>query len=131
MWDTLSRPVQERILAKALRLYAVDAGRIAREAGLGGRTNTVLQTCFFAISGVLAQDRAIQQIKAEITRTYSRRGPEVVERNLAAVDRALDGLHRVELPTTATATRQPSPLVPDSAPEFVRHVTATDDGRPR
>ena len=125
VWDTLSRPVQERILAKALRLYAVDAGRIAREAGLGGRTNTVLQTCFFAISGVLEQDRAIQQIKAEITRTYSRRGPEVVERNLAAVDRALDGLHRVELPTTATATRQPSPLVPDSAPEFVRHVTAT------
>jgi pyruvate-ferredoxin/flavodoxin oxidoreductase len=124
LWDALACPIQEKILAKALQLYVIDAGRIAREAGLAGRTNTVLQTCFFAISGILQREHAIQQIKAEITNTYGRRGTEIVERNLAAVDRALDGLHRVPSPTTATATRQPAPLVPERAPEFVRRVTA-------
>ena len=98
VWDALSRAVQEQILAKRIELYVIDAGRIAREAGLAGRTNTVLQTCFFAISGVLEREQAIERIKASIAKTYGRRGAEVVERNLAAVDRALDGLHRVELP---------------------------------
>ena len=91
MWDALSRPVQEQILAKRIELYVIDAGRIAREAGLAGRTNTVLQTCFFAISGVLEREQAIERIKAAIAKTYGRRGAEVVERNQAAVDRALRG----------------------------------------
>ena len=84
----------------------------------------MLQTCFFAISGVMEREQAIEKIKAAITKTYGRRGAEVVERNLAAVDRALDGLHRVQLPERVTTTREPPPLVPDYAPEFVRSVTA-------
>ena len=95
--------MQEQILAKRIELYVIDAGRIARDAGLAGRTNTVLQTCFFAISGVLEREQAIERIKASIAKTYGRRGAEVVERNQRAVDHALDGLHRVELPERVTA----------------------------
>jgi pyruvate-ferredoxin/flavodoxin oxidoreductase len=124
VWDALSRQVQEQILAKGLELYVIDAGRIAREAGLAGRTNTVLQTCFFAISGVLEREHAVERIKAAIAKTYGRRGAEVVERNVAAVDRALDGLHRVELPERVTSDRDSKPVVPGDAPEFVRTVTA-------
>ena len=91
VWDALPRPVQEKILAKRIEVYAIDAGQIAREAGLAGRTNTVLQTCFFAISGVLPRDEAIAKIKAAIAKTYGRRGAEVVERNHAAVDATLEG----------------------------------------
>jgi pyruvate-ferredoxin/flavodoxin oxidoreductase len=124
VWDALPRPVQEKILAKGVGVYAIDAGRIAREAGLPGRTNTVLQTCFFAISGVLPRDEAVAKIKSAIAKTYGRRGAEVVERNHAAVDRALDGLHRIEVPGQVTSTRELPPLVPAGAPEFVRTVTA-------
>ena len=106
VWDALSRPIQEQILAKAVQLYVIDAGRIAREAGLAGRTNTVLQTCFFAISGVLEPARAVERIKTTIAKTYRRRGPEVVARNQAAVDRALEGLYRVTLPTAVTSSRE-------------------------
>jgi pyruvate-ferredoxin/flavodoxin oxidoreductase len=123
-WDALSRPVQEQILAKRIELYVIDAGRIAREAGLAGRVNTVLQTCFFAVSGVLEPGQAIERIKAAIAKTYGRRGVEVVRRNQAAVDRALEGLHRIELPERVTAVREPQPVVPLDAPEFVRTVTA-------
>src|SRR6266545_1453869 len=124
VWDALPRPVQEQILAKRIDLYVIDAGRIAREAGQAGRINVVLQTCFFAISGVLPREQAIARIKAAIAKTYGHRGAEVVERNQAAVDRALEGLHRVELPDRVTATREPAPIVPAHAPEFVRAVTA-------
>jgi pyruvate-ferredoxin/flavodoxin oxidoreductase len=124
VWDALPRPVQEQILAKRIEVYAIDAGRIAREVGLGGRTNTILQTCFFAISGVLPREEAIARIKAAIARTYGRRGAEVVERNHAAVDRALEGLHRIEVPDRVTSTRELPPVVPADAPEFVRSVTA-------
>jgi pyruvate-ferredoxin/flavodoxin oxidoreductase len=124
VWDALPRPVQEKILAKRVDVYAIDAGRIAREARLAGRTNTVLQTCFFAISGVLPRDEAIAKIKSAIVKTYGRRGAEVVERNHAAVDRALDGLHRIEVPDRVTSARELPPLVPAGAPEFVRTVTA-------
>ena len=120
----MTRPVQEEILAKRIDLYVIDAARIARAAGLGGRTNTVLQTCFFAISGVLEKTQAIEHVKAAIKKTYGRRGAEVVARNEAAVDRALEGLHRVELPSRVTTTRHSAPIVPQNAPEFVRQVTA-------
>src|SRR5208282_3613138 len=86
VWDALPRPVQEKILAKRIVVYAIDAGHIAHEAGLAGRTNTVLQTCFFAISGVLPREEAIGKIKSAIAKTYGRRGAEVVEKNLSAVD---------------------------------------------
>jgi pyruvate-ferredoxin/flavodoxin oxidoreductase len=124
VWDSLPRPVQEQILAKGIGLYTIDAGQVAREAGLEGRINTVLQTCFFAISGVLPADEAIRAIKAAIAKTYGRRGPEVVQRNNAAVDQALAALHRVEVPARVTATRGLPPTVPAGAPEFVRTVTA-------
>ncbi|MGA9857507.1 MAG: pyruvate:ferredoxin (flavodoxin) oxidoreductase [Solirubrobacteraceae bacterium] len=124
VWDALSAPVQERLLAKRIALYVIDANRIARDAGLAGRTNTVLQTCFFAISGVLEPERAIERIKSSIAKTYGRRGAEVVERNQLAVDRSLEGLHRVTLPDHADSTRRPPRIVPDDAPEFVRTVTA-------
>jgi pyruvate-ferredoxin/flavodoxin oxidoreductase len=124
VWDALPRPVQEQILAKDINVYAIHASRVAREAGLPGRTNTVLQTCFFAISGVLPKDEAIARIKAAIAKTYGKRGAEVVARNEAAVDRALAALHHIKVPNRATATRARPPIVPDHAPEFVRTVTA-------
>ncbi len=124
VWHELTRPVQEQIIAKSLDVYAIDAGRVAREAGLPGRTNTVLQTCFFAISGVLRPEEAIARVKATIEKTYGKRGAEVVARNHAAVDSALAALHHVDVAQTATATRDVPPTVPASAPEFVQKVTA-------
>ncbi|HUK94454.1 MAG TPA: pyruvate:ferredoxin (flavodoxin) oxidoreductase [Gaiellaceae bacterium] len=124
VWGSLSRPVQEQILAKEIDLYAIDAGRIAREVGLAGRTNVVLQTCFFAVSGVLPREEAIARIKEAVEKTYGRRGAEVVSRNQAAVDRALEGLQRIEVPGQVTASREPPPFVPVDAPDFVRAVTA-------
>ncbi len=125
IWDSLSRPTQEQLLSKHIDLYVVDANRIAREVGLAGRINVVLQTCFFALSGVLPREQAIERVKDAIAKTYGRRGAEVVERNQAAVDHALEGLHRVELPGQVTSVSEPAPLVPVDAPEFVRTVTAT------
>ncbi|HVC86874.1 MAG TPA: pyruvate:ferredoxin (flavodoxin) oxidoreductase [Gaiellaceae bacterium] len=124
VWDALSRPVQEQILAKHIVLYVVDADRIARDVGLAGRINIVLQTCFFAVSGVLPRPEALERIKTAVAKTYARRGADVVERNQAAVDHALEGLHQVEVPETATASRGLPPVVPADAPEFVRAVTA-------
>ncbi len=124
VWDALSRPVQEQILGKHIDLHVVDAGRIAREAGLPGRINIVLQTCFFALSGVVPREQAIERIKTTIAKTYGRRGAEIVERNNAAVDRALAGLHRVDVPQRVTAVRELPPMVPADAPDFVRAVTA-------
>ena len=124
VWDALARPVQEAILGKHIDVYAIDAGRIAREVGLAGRTNIVLQTCFFALAKVLPAEQAIDRIKAAVAKTYARRGADIVERNQAAVDRALEGLHRVAVPGHVTSVRQLSPPVPAHAPDFVRTVTA-------
>ena len=124
VWDALPRPVQQQILDKRIRVYAIDASRIASEVGLAGRINVVLQTCFFAISGVLPYETAIARIKDAVTKTYCELGPDVVARELAAVDRAVEGLHRIDVPGHITSTRDPAPLVPEDAPEFVRTVTA-------
>ncbi len=124
LWDTLPRPIQEQLLAKRIELYVIDAARIARESGLAGRTNVILQTCFFALSGVIPRERAIERIKESIAKSYGRRGAEVVARNQAAVDHALAGLERVELPERASSTRELAAIVPAHAPEFVRRVTA-------
>ena len=124
VWDALSHSVQEKLLAKEIELYAIDAGKIAREAGLAGRTNTVLQTCFFAISGVMDRDRAIEAIKGSIQKTYGKRGEEVVRRNVEAVDRSIAALHRVTVPDRVTSSHEQPALVPADAPEFVRTVTA-------
>ena len=124
VWHALPLTVQKQVLVKGIKVYAIDASRVAREAGLPGRTNTVLQTCFFALSGVLPRDDAIARIKEAIEHTYARRGAEVVERNNAAVDSALAALHEVTVPGEPTAVHDMRPPVPESAPEFVREVTA-------
>jgi len=124
VWDQLPRPVQETIIEKGLRLYVVDASKVAREAGLGNRTNTVLQTCFFAISGVMPRDEAIAKIKNTIEKTYGNKGAEVVQKNFQAVDTTLQSLHEVKVPGTVTSTRERLAVVPPSAPEFVQKVTA-------
>ena len=124
VWDRLPREVQEKVVANRMRLFAIDANRVAREAGLGGRINTVMQTCFFALSGVLPRDQAIGKIKDAIARTYGKRGKAVVERNFAAVDATLAALHEVPVPAAATAERSRPPIVADDAPDFVRRVTA-------
>jgi len=124
VWDSLPRPVQEQILAKGATLYAIDATQVARDAGLPGRINTVLQTCFFAISGVLPAGEAIAAIKAAIAKSYARRGAEVVARNNAAVDQAVSALHQVPVPGRVTTNRGLPALVPADAPDFVQRVTA-------
>ena len=124
VWDQLPKEVQEQILEKRLQFYVIDAYRVAKNNGMGRRINTIMQTCFFAISGVLPREQAIAQIKRAIEKTYGKRGKEIVARNFAAVDDTLAHLHRVTLPPQATATRVRPPIVPAEAPDFVRRVTA-------
>jgi pyruvate-ferredoxin/flavodoxin oxidoreductase len=123
VWDRLPREVQETIIERRLQLHVIDAAKVARETGMGGRINTVMQTCFFALSGVLPRDEAIAKIKEAIEKTYGKRGREVVRRNFAAVDAALAHLHEVAVPHRATGDRRPA-TVPAAAPDFVKRVTA-------
>jgi len=124
VWDQLPRAVQQEIIDKHLRLYVIDADKVAVEAGMAGRVNTVMQTCFFAISGVLPRETAIAKIKEAVVATYGRKGNALVEQNFHAIDRALDNLHEVEVRPHATASRESEPLIPLDAPPFVRNVTA-------
>jgi len=124
VWDHLPIETQRELIEKRLRFYVVDAQRVANEVGLGARINTVLQTCFFALSGVLPRDEAIVRIKAAIEKSYGKRGRSVLEMNYAAVDRALEGLHEVRVPAAPTSTTAIVPPVPDDAPDFVKRVTA-------
>ena len=124
VWDHLPREVQEVILERGLHLFVIDAYQVAREAGMGGRINTVMQVCFFALSGVLPRDEAIARIKGAIEKTYGKRGAEVVKRNFAAVDASLAHLHEVPRPVAVNATRGRPPLVAERAPDFVQRVTA-------
>ena len=124
VWDALPHEVQEQIIEKQLRFFVIDAYRVASAAGMGNRVNTIMQTCFFAISGVLPQDQAIAAIKHAVAKSYRRRGEDVVAKNCAAVDAALAALHEVRVPAHATATRRLPPPVPETAPPFVQRVTA-------
>ena len=124
VWDRLPRRVQETLLHKRMRLFVIDADRVAVEAGMGGRINTIMQTCFFAISGVLPREDAIARIKEAVVATYARKGRALVDQNFAAIDRALENLHEVALPAAVTSTRELPPVVPEDAPDFVRQVTA-------
>ncbi len=124
VWDELPRRMQEDLIRKRIRLYVIDADTVAVEAGMAGRINTIMQTCFFAISGVLPREEAIRKIKGAIEATYGRKGQELVEKNFAAVDRTLEYLREVTLPAAATSTRPRLPVVPPQAPEFVQQVTA-------
>ena len=122
VWDKLPRTTQQRIIDKKLKFYTIDAVKIARETGMGGRTNTIMQTCFFAISGVLEKKRAIKAIKDSIVKSYSRKGQAVVDKNIAAVDATLANLYEVKVPKKATSKFDIKPPVADDAPEFVKDV---------
>jgi pyruvate-ferredoxin/flavodoxin oxidoreductase len=124
VWSHLPRTVQRQIIDKRLRVFVIDGNRVAREAGMGGRVNTVMQACFFAISGVLPRDEAVAAIKHAIEKTYGRRGAAVVRRNWEAVDAALDHLSEVAVPGTVAGDADLRPPVPAEAPKFVREVTA-------
>ncbi|MFO0981541.1 MAG: pyruvate:ferredoxin (flavodoxin) oxidoreductase [Planctomycetota bacterium] len=124
VWAELPREVQEAICEKHLRCYVIDAVNVAREVGMGGRINTVMQTCFFAISGVLPRDQAITKIKSAVEKTYGKKGQELVRQNFAAIDRTLANLHELAVPEHVTATRTRPPIVSSDAPDFVQRVTA-------
>jgi pyruvate-ferredoxin/flavodoxin oxidoreductase len=124
VWDHLPRSVQERIIEKRLKFYVINAYQVAKETGMGGRINTIMQTCFFAISGVLPREEAIAKIKDSIKKTYGKRGEAVVKQNYVAVDETLAHLFEVSVPALATSSFDLSSLVPENAPGFVRQVTA-------
>jgi pyruvate-ferredoxin/flavodoxin oxidoreductase len=122
VWDLLPRQVQEGIIEKELRFFVIDGYKVAEDAGMGRRINTIMQTCFFAISGVLPRDEAIKAIKDAIRKTYGKRGEAVVKRNFEAVDKTLENLFEVDVPTKVTSELTLRKPVPDAAPEFVREV---------
>ncbi len=122
VWDHLPREVQATIIEKKLRFFVIDAYEVAQKTGMGGRINTIMQTCFFAISGVLPRDEAIAQIKKSILKTYGKRGEAVVQRNYEAVDQTLANLYEVKVPGEVTSKITRSKPVSDQAPEFVRDV---------
>jgi pyruvate-ferredoxin/flavodoxin oxidoreductase len=124
VWEHLPRPVQRQIIEKKLRFYVINAYAVAKESGMGNRINTIMQTCFFAISGVLSRDEAVERIKDSIKKTYGRRGDAVVKQNFAAVDAALSHLYEVKVPNEVSSDFDFPPIVSPLAPEFVRKVTA-------
>lgn len=124
VWNHLPRYIQEKIISKHLSFYVIDASKVAFAADMGNRVNTILQTCFFALSGVLPREQAIAKIKETIKKTYSKKGEDVVLKNFAAVDQTLANLYQVNVPTQATSTLEMPPIVPMDAPEFVQEVTA-------
>ncbi len=125
VWDKLPQEVQKQIIEKGLQLYVIDAYRVANETGMGVRINTIMQTAFFALSGVLPRDEAIAAIKTAIKKTYGKRGEAVIQKNYAAVDASIDNLFRVETMDSVTSEFKMPPVVPPEAPEFVQTVTAT------
>ena len=122
IWNYLPKKTQETIIKKKIQFYVIDGYSVAREAGMGNRINTIMQTCFFAISGVLPREEAIEQIKKAIKKTYGKRGDAVVQQNFAAVDAALSHLHQVKVPEKVSATFDILPMLPNEAPAFVRDV---------
>jgi pyruvate-ferredoxin/flavodoxin oxidoreductase len=124
VWDKLPKPVQQQIIDKGLKFYVIDGYEVAKKAGMGQRVNTIMQTCFFAISGVLPREEAIEKIKYSIRKTYGKRGEIVVQKNFAAVDMALDHLHEVEVPAEALTGYELPPIVSPQAPAFVQNVVS-------
>ncbi|NDJ59996.1 MAG: pyruvate:ferredoxin (flavodoxin) oxidoreductase [Chloroflexi bacterium] len=125
VWSHLPRRVQEQIIERNVEFYVINASEVARTSGMGRRINTVMQVCFFAISGVLPRDEAIAQIKYSIEKTYGKKGEEIVNMNLRAVDMTLDNLFKVQVPATVSSDVPMLPPVPDAAPDFVRNVLGT------
>ncbi|MBI5706204.1 MAG: pyruvate:ferredoxin (flavodoxin) oxidoreductase [Armatimonadetes bacterium] len=124
VWDYLPKKMQETILERKLKFFVIDAQKVANETGMGKLTNTIMQTCFFAISGVLPKDEAIARIKKSIAKTYGRKGEEVVQKNFRAVDHTIAHIEEVTPPNRTDSKVAMRPPVADGAPEFVRNVTA-------
>jgi pyruvate-ferredoxin/flavodoxin oxidoreductase len=122
VWGKLPKTIQNEIIRKKIEFYVIDGYKVARDAGMGTRINTIMQTCFFAISGVLPREEAIEQIKKAIKKTYGKRGEAVVNKNFAAVDAALAHLEKVELPTAASSEFDITGVISDKAPKFVHEV---------
>jgi pyruvate-ferredoxin/flavodoxin oxidoreductase len=124
VWDRLPREVQRALIEKKIRFFVIDALSVANACGMKGRINTVMQTCFFAISGVLPRDEALGAIKKGVKKTYGKKGEAVVQKNYEAIDRTLDNLYEVEVPREVTSRFSLPPIVPGAAPDFVQKVTA-------
>ncbi|HPN88107.1 MAG TPA: pyruvate:ferredoxin (flavodoxin) oxidoreductase [Candidatus Omnitrophota bacterium] len=124
IWDKMPRDVQEQIIKKKVQFYVIDGYKVAEATGMGVRINTIMQTCFFAISGVLPREQAIASIKGAIKKAYGSKGEEVVKKNYEAVDQTLANLFKVDVPAQATSKIVRPPVVPENAPEFVKKVTA-------
>ncbi len=123
VWDHLPRDVQQQLIDKAIDFWVIDAFAVATEVGMGNRINTIMQPCFFQLSGVLPPDEAIARIKGFVEKTYAKRGQSIVDRNFAAIDRSIAALGHVTVGSVASGYAVPQ-LVPDDAPDFVRKVTA-------
>jgi pyruvate-ferredoxin/flavodoxin oxidoreductase len=124
IWDQLPREIQQQIIEKGLKFYVIDALKVAREAEMGVRINTIMQTCFFALAEVLPREQAIEQIKQAIRKTYGKRGESILRRNFGAVDAALANLHEVSVPTKVTSDKQRERTVTTSSSDFVQRVTS-------
>ncbi|PLX28320.1 MAG: pyruvate:ferredoxin (flavodoxin) oxidoreductase [Ignavibacteria bacterium] len=124
VWNNIPRKVQQQIIDKKLKFYVIDGYKVAEATGMGARVNTIMQTCFFAISGILPKDEAIAKIKDSIKKTYGSKGDRIVKMNFDAVDQTLAHLHEVAVPAEATSSIEMPPVVSDKAPQFVREVTA-------
>jgi pyruvate-ferredoxin/flavodoxin oxidoreductase len=123
VWSGLTADMQQQIIGKKLEFYVIDAYRVSNESGMGRRINTVMQTCFFAISGVLEKNTAIAKIKEAVEKTYGSKGAKIVERNFTAIDSALAHLHQVNIPDSASSRSAICPPVADDAPDFIRNIT--------
>jgi pyruvate-ferredoxin/flavodoxin oxidoreductase len=124
VWDKLPREMQQRLIELKLKFYVIDASKVALATGMAGHTNTIMQTCFFALSGVLPREAAIAKIKEAIKKTYGKKGEEVVRKNYEAVDQTLAHLYEVKVPKQASSRIERPPVVPPEAPDFVQRVTA-------
>ena len=124
VWDSLPEKVQKDLIEKKMKFYIIDAYKVADETGMGARINTIMQTCFFAISNIFPKDKAIDLIKDSIKKTYGAKGDKIVQMNFDAVDKTLANLFEVEVPGKVTSSKQLQPPVSANAPEFVKEVTA-------
>lgn len=124
VWKSLPRKMQEEIIEKQIRFYVINASKVAKETGMGSRVNTILQTCFFAVSGILPKEEAIQRIKDAIKKTYSDKGEKVVLKNYEAVDKAIANLFEIDHKGLSVGINETEKIVPDEAPDFVKNVLA-------
>ena len=124
VWDKIPRSIQKQIIDKKIRFYVIDGYKVARITGMGARVNTIMQTCFFAISGILPRDEAITSIKDAIKKTYGAKGKEIVEKNFKAVEQTLANLFEVKVPGKADSKIEKPPVVSSKAPDFVKNFTA-------